>query len=99
LCVRHDQNITPRISRRKREAGAGEKTSATVSQKILAELPGRDAKAELFLATDETQMNTDSFFKARRAEISVEKHFNNFSSSVQERHGGRPQGLMPPRRG
>ena len=33
------RNITPAVSRRKREAGAGEKTSETVIQKIFDELP------------------------------------------------------------
>jgi hypothetical protein len=39
LCVRHDDKMTPDVSRRKREAEAGEKTSETVIQKIFDELP------------------------------------------------------------
>jgi hypothetical protein len=34
------EDITPAICHRKREAGAGEKTSETASRKILDELPG-----------------------------------------------------------
>jgi hypothetical protein len=53
-----------------------EKNRRTVIQKIFANCPGREAKAELFLATDETQIEHGfNFLKPVRVEIFVDKIF------------------------
>jgi hypothetical protein len=52
--------------------------------------PGREAKAEF--------RTKNVVFKARRAEISVEKHPNEFSSSIQQRQILENRRMMRPRR-